>query len=110
MISLPVSPHRPATTCTAASHVVDSSGYAHVSVTTGQATDREIRTRCTDAVAADELRPAPAQVPQLRPRLIQLLRDINSATRSPAGRSSRSQNRDFSPTTEKNIVASRHRV
>ena len=45
-------PHRDVTTCTAASHVVDSSGYAHVSVTVGQATDKKSRIRCADAVAA----------------------------------------------------------
>ena len=45
-------PHRDVTTSSAASQVRDCSGPAHVSVTTGQATDRKSRTRCTDAVAA----------------------------------------------------------
>jgi hypothetical protein len=44
--------HRLVTTCNAASHVTDSSGRAHVSVTVGQATDKKSRIRCTDAVAA----------------------------------------------------------
>jgi hypothetical protein len=45
-------PRRDATTCTAASQVTDSNGPAHASGTTGQATDKKSRTRCTDAVAA----------------------------------------------------------
>ena len=45
-------PHRPVTTCSAASHVLDSSGLAQVSVTTGHATDKKSRIRCADADAA----------------------------------------------------------
>ena len=45
-------PHRVVTTCSAASHVVDSSGCAHVSTTVGQATERKSRIRCADAVPA----------------------------------------------------------
>jgi len=46
--SLPGSaPHRDVTTCKAASQVRDCSGWAHVSVTTGQATDRKSRIRFT---------------------------------------------------------------
>jgi len=47
---LPAAPRRHP--CNPASHVVDSSGYAHASITTGQATDKKSRIRCADAVAA----------------------------------------------------------
>ena len=45
-------PHRDVTSCKAASQVLDPSGWAHVSITVGHATDRKSRIRCADAVAA----------------------------------------------------------
>ena len=51
--SLPGSPpHRDVTTCSAVSQVTDFSGWAQVSVTVGQATDKKSRIRCIDAVSA----------------------------------------------------------
>jgi hypothetical protein len=46
------SPHRPVTTCSAASHITDSNGSAHVSVTTGTPPTGNPGPPCTDAVAA----------------------------------------------------------
>ena len=45
-------PHRLVTTCRAASQVLDSSGWAHISITAGHATDKKSWIRCDDAVTA----------------------------------------------------------
>ena len=76
--SLPGSaPHRAVTTCSAASQVTDSSGRAQVSVTVGHATEQGVPDPLRQrGRRGDQLGPEPSQVPQVRPDLIQLLRDI----------------------------------
>ena len=84
-------PHRSVTSCMAASQVLDSSGWAHVSITAGHATDKKSWIRCANAVAAviscARRGPGAAGAPTSH----RAPPGYNSAARPPAGRSSRNR-------------------